>query len=260
MKVRILTYSRGALAMLCGLALAAGMSTFRAKAGVWDKKTILTVNQTIQVTDTVLDPGTYVLRLDESSPNRHIVRIFNDDQSHLLGTILAIPAERLEPASDSVFTFWETPPGTAKALRTWFYPGADIGDEFPYPKSLKQLAMATPAALAQAPPPAPATTLDAVMAQPAPPTPPPEPAALTEEMTGESRDRLAEPVDASPAPPPAPLPAPVQTSAPVDAPESPPAEQQPAELPKTASPYPMIGLSGAVMLGFAGLLRLKRSE
>jgi LPXTG-motif cell wall-anchored protein len=231
------------------------MSTFRAKAGVWDKKTILTVNQTIQVTDTVLDPGTYVLRLDETSPNRHIVRIFNDDQSHLIGTILAIPVERLEPTSDSVFTFWETPPGTAKAMREWFYPGEDIGEEFPYPKSLKQLAMATPAAQTQAPPPAPATTPDAAMAQPAPPTPPPEPAAMAEEMTGESRDRLAEPVDASPAPPPPP----VQTSAPVDAPESPPAEQQPAELPKTASPYPMIGLSGAVMLGFAGLLRLKRS-
>jgi LPXTG-motif cell wall-anchored protein len=242
--------------MFCGIASVAGLSTFRAKASVWDKKTILTVNQTIQVTDTVLDPGTYVLRLDETSPNRHIVRIFNDDQSHLIGTILAIPAERIEPTSDSVFTFWETPPGTAKAIREWFYPGEDIGEEFQYPKSLKQLAMATPAAQAQAPPPAPATTPDAVMAQPAPPTPPPEPAALAEEMTGESRDRLAEPVDASPAPPPAP----VQTSASVDTPESPPAEQQPAELPKTASPYPMIGLSGAVMLGFAGLLRLKRSE
>ena len=102
MKVRIFTYSRGALAMFCGIASVAGLSTFRAKAGVWDKKTILTVNQTIQVTDTVLDPGTYVLRLDETSPNRHIVRIFNDDQSHLIGTILSIPAERLDPASDSV--------------------------------------------------------------------------------------------------------------------------------------------------------------
>jgi LPXTG-motif cell wall-anchored protein len=36
--------------------------------------------------------------------------------------------------------------------------------------------------------------------------------------------------------------------------------QPPEELPKTASLYPMIGLAGAVLLGFGGLLRLKRSS
>jgi hypothetical protein len=114
------THSRAALAMVCGIAFLAGISMFRAKADVWDKKAILTVNQTIQVRDTVLDPGQYVLRLNDSASDRHIVQIFNSDQSHLISTVLAIPKQRLEPTGHSQFTFWETPPGTAKAMRTWF--------------------------------------------------------------------------------------------------------------------------------------------
>ena len=100
------------------------MPAFLAKADVWDKKTILTVDQTIQVRDTVLDPGQYVLRLLDSQSDRHIVQIFNADQSHLISTVLAIPqASAWSRSGDSQFTFWETPSGTAKAMRAWFYPG-----------------------------------------------------------------------------------------------------------------------------------------
>lgn len=246
MKVQILTHSRAALAMVCGIAFVAGLPTFRAKADTWDKKTILTVNQTIQVRDTVLDPGQYVLRLYDSSSDRHIVQIFNADQSHLINTILAIPKQRMEPAGDSQFTFWETPPGTAKALRAWFYPGDTIGQEFPYPTHLKQLAMAEPAPTLL---PAPDTT----MTQPAPET-----TVQPEAMTDEPQDgEEAEAAEMSP--PPAPVEAPAEAPAPAVTPEPSPAAQLPEELPKTASPYPMIGLAGAFLLGLAGLLRLKRS-
>ena len=145
MKVQILTHSRAALAMVCGIAFVAGLPTFRAKADTWDKRTILTVNQTVQVEDTVLDPGQYVFRLHDTNPNRNIVQIFNADGNHLITTIMAIPKERVEPTGNSQFSFWETPPGTAKALRAWFYPGDTYGQEFRYPKHLKQLVMAEPA-------------------------------------------------------------------------------------------------------------------
>ena len=49
-------------------------------------------------------------------------------------TILAIPNYRLQPTGKTVFTFWETPPGQPKALRAWFYPGDNFGQEFAYPK------------------------------------------------------------------------------------------------------------------------------
>jgi hypothetical protein len=53
----------------------------------------------------------------------------------LFTTILAIPNYRLQPTGKTVFTFWETPPGQPKALRAWFYPGDNFGQEFAYPKS-----------------------------------------------------------------------------------------------------------------------------
>lgn len=109
-----------------------------AKADTWDKKTILTVNEAISVpaphekTGKVLEPGKYVMKLADSPSNRHIVQIFNEDENQLITTILAIPNYRLEPTGDTKFTFWETPAGQPKALRAWFYPGDNFGQEFVY--------------------------------------------------------------------------------------------------------------------------------
>src|SRR5580693_5034366 len=106
-----------------------------ARADEWNKKTILTVNETIQVPNKVLPPGKYVIKLLDSPSDRHIVQIFDGDETHLLTTILAIPNYRLQPTGKTVFGFWETPPGQPKALRAWFYPGDNFGQEFAYPKS-----------------------------------------------------------------------------------------------------------------------------
>src|SRR6202044_1936897 len=106
-----------------------------APADEWNKKTILTVSEPIQVPNQVLPPGTYVIKLLDSPSDRHIVQIFNQDENHLLTTILAIPNYRIQPTGKTVFTFWETPPGQPKALRAWFYPGDNFGQEFAYPKS-----------------------------------------------------------------------------------------------------------------------------
>ncbi len=100
------------------------------KADDWDKKTIITVNQTLAVEDVVLPPGQYVLRLLDSPSDRQIVEIFNRDESRLIGSILAIPASRLQPSGDTRLTFYEAPVGQVPALRTWFYPGDSIGIEF----------------------------------------------------------------------------------------------------------------------------------
>ncbi len=93
------------------------------------------MNEPIQVPNKVLPPGTYVMKLLDSPSDRHIVQIFNADENHLFTTILAIPNYRIQPTGKTVFTFWETPPGQPKALRAWFYPGDNFGQEFAYPKS-----------------------------------------------------------------------------------------------------------------------------
>ena len=78
-------------------------------------------------------------KLLDSPSNRHIVQIFNEDESQLITTILAIPNYRLRPAGKTTFEFWETPAGEPTAMRAWFYPGDNFGQEFAYPKSLSVL-------------------------------------------------------------------------------------------------------------------------
>jgi LPXTG-motif cell wall-anchored protein len=231
--------SRTALAICCGLAFAASVVTTPALADDWNKKTVLTVNETIQVRDTVLEPGQYVFKLLDSQSDRHVVQIFNGDETHIINTILAIPAQRLQPTGHSEFTFWETPPGTARAVRRWYYPGDNFGQEFPYPKHLQQVAMLmTPAPVA-----APAPVVVESNAEPAPPaeTPTQPEAVQTPEPAPEQQ-----PVEVA------------QSTAPAETPVQ-PAPEQPTELPKTGSPYPAIGISGALLLGLAGLLRLRRA-
>jgi LPXTG-motif cell wall-anchored protein len=229
--------SRTALAICCGLALAATVVSTPARADEWNKKTVLTVNDTVQVTDTVLPPGQYVLKLLESQSDRHIVQIFNSDETHVIDTVLAIPAQRLEPTGNSEFTFWETPPGSARALRRWYYPGDNLGQEFPYPKHLQQVAMLmTPSPVA-----APAPAVVESTPEPAPvATPAQAETVQTPEPTAEQQ-----PVEVA------------QNSAPAETPAQSTPEQ--AELPRTGSLYPLFGISGALMLGLAGLLRLRRA-
>ena len=104
------------------------------RADVWNKKTVLTVNEPIQVPGQVLQPGKYVMKLMDSPSNRHIVQVFNEDETKLLTTVLALPNYRLQPTGDTTFTFWETVAGEPKPLRSWFYPGDNFGQEFAYPK------------------------------------------------------------------------------------------------------------------------------
>jgi hypothetical protein len=106
-----------------------------AAADTWNKKTILTVNEAIQVPGKVLQPGKYVMRLMDSPSNRHVVQIFNERENQLQTTILAIPNYRMQPTGKTEFQFWETPAGQPKALRAWFYPGDNFGQEFAYPKT-----------------------------------------------------------------------------------------------------------------------------
>jgi len=236
---------RVVLTTICGLALASGVFAVRAQADQWNKKTILTVNEPIQVQERLLAPGTYVFKLLDSSSTRHIVQIFNSDQSHLIDTVLAIPNYRLEPTGHSQFSFYETPAGTARALHAWFYPGDNFGQEFPYPKHniVLQASADRSAIVAQAAVITPAPAAPPVETQPAQPE--------TQAAVPETQPETAPVEIAEAAPPPAPAPPPPAAPA--------PPEPAPERLPKTGSSYPMIGLFGLLSLGLYGLVRLTRT-
>jgi hypothetical protein len=105
------------------------------RADTWNKKTIVTFSDSVEIPGQVLPAGTYVFKLADSVSDRHIVQIWTEDQSQLIATILAVPDYRLDPPRKSAFEFDERPGDSPMALRSWFYPGDNIGQQFVYPDS-----------------------------------------------------------------------------------------------------------------------------
>jgi hypothetical protein len=121
--------------LMAGISLAIGTLAPLVRADEWNKYTIITVDQPIQIPDRVLPPGKYVLKLHSAS-DRHIVMVYNGTGQRLITILHAIANYRQQRSGRTVLTFWETPPGTPPVLRAWFWPGDYFGQEFVYPKSL----------------------------------------------------------------------------------------------------------------------------
>jgi LPXTG-motif cell wall-anchored protein len=216
-----------------------------AKADDYDKMTKITVNEPVRLPTMTLQPGNYSLRLLEATGNRHVVQV-RDENGKGLGLILALPNYRLVPKDKTILQYWETPPGQPRAIRAWFFPGDNVGQEFIYPKSeASQIAGYTGGILldtstdlktakvenfdeSNSQPP---TTVAAVVT--------PAPAAV---------------IEVAPAPAPAPVPPPVliAQATPPPAPVVTPVDPAPAQLPQTGSELPLIGLIG--VLSLAGLM------
>lgn len=250
-------------------------------ASPWNKRTNLDVKETILIPGKQLPPGKYVMKLASSDSNRHIVQIFNEDESKVEATILAIPNSRLQPTGDTALTYWETPAGVPPALRSWFYPGDSFGQEFAYPKAVAdQIAAANNNAKVpwyegertadydesglretqvqgfdqSAVPEVAANTESApsdTVAAAAPPAPEPvreEPAVTPAEnpALAERRREAAAGIEPNPQPEPQLL---AQNRA-----QEPPFESTPETLPQTATPYSNLLMAGIGLIALGGML------
>jgi hypothetical protein len=132
---------RTATTSLFCVALMGAVLTPDAKADAWNRKTTMTFSAPVEIPGVhlkgwgVLPAGTYVFKILDSQSDRHIVQIFNADETQCYATILAIPNYRLQATDKTVVTFRERPAGEPEALRAWFYPGRNWGEEFVYPKA-----------------------------------------------------------------------------------------------------------------------------
>jgi len=227
----------------CAALIVAGLAP-EARADAWNKKTIITIDQRMQVPKKVLEPGKYVFKLADSQSDRHIVQIFSEDEKHLITTILAIPNYRLKVRGKSEFGFWETPAGQPRALRAWFYPGDNFGHEFAYPPSMST-EITTYAK--QTPP----TTYSESEEDLSTAKVVEQAKTETETYAVEEKTEVAQVREPEVVPAPAPEPAPVTVA---EAPAPQPAvivqadRPEPA-LPQTASNYPLIALIGFLSLG-----------
>lgn len=126
---------------VCCMALMGAILAPTARADAWNRKTVITFSGPVEIPGVhlrgwgVLPAGTYVFKILDSQSDRHIVQIFNQDETMVYATILAIPNYRLKATDKTVITFRERPAGQPEALRAWFYPGRNWGEEFVYPKA-----------------------------------------------------------------------------------------------------------------------------
>lgn len=126
---------------VCCTAVIAAVLLPTANADARDRKTTITFGGPVEIPGVhlagwgVLPAGTYVFKILDSQSDRHIVQIFSKDEKTVYATILAIPNYRLKATDKTVVTFRERPAGQPEALRAWFYPGRNWGEEFVYPKA-----------------------------------------------------------------------------------------------------------------------------
>jgi len=257
--------------MCCVVALGALIFALTTQADQWNKKTILTINETLQIPGATLTPGKYVFKLMDSPANRHIVQVFNEDETQLITTILAIPNYRLRPTGETEFGFWEMPQGSPPALRAWFYPGDNFGQEFAYPKTeATKIAAATNEQVQSIPDQSTAEQLKTT------PVTPEGKAREESTQTSSTNQPATEPAPAAPAAPvtqPEPTPSTTApTTQPAPAPSTAESRTEPAQrevavapeasrgaaLPGTASVFPLVGLMGFFSVGIALILRVIR--
>jgi len=126
------------LATACAaLALTAGLAT--AQTVPPDRLTYVTFSGPVSVPGMTLPGGTYAFKIMDSNADRHIVQIFNREQTKLFTTLLAVPATRPEPTGDPVITFKETRSDQPPAVHYWYYAGDLAGNELVYPKQQAQM-------------------------------------------------------------------------------------------------------------------------
>jgi len=105
------------------------------RADDWNRATKLTFTEPVEVPGHVLLAGTYWFTLADSEADRNIVQVWNEDRTQLIATVLAVPDYRLKPAGKTIIHFEERPVDAPEAIHSWFYPGANYGEEFVYPKA-----------------------------------------------------------------------------------------------------------------------------
>jgi hypothetical protein len=231
-----------------------------------NQRTILTFSGPVQMPGVTLPGGKYVFRLADTALH-NVMQVFDGDEKRIIGQWFFIPKNRttdeLSAANGKpVVMFKEMPEGFTPAIQYYFYPTETIGKEFIYPKeqALKIAAATHQAVLA--------TDTDAAKGG--------EAHVFRVEPNGTEAQYDANAAASAKAPSTASLNSQADTNnSPASGPPSyappknqaagtsgqnpAPRQQASNELPKTASPFQLIGLIGLLSLTGAFGLRLARS-
>ena len=103
-------------------------------ADEWDKKTIVTFDQDVEIPGQVLPAGTYVFKLFRSSSNRNIVQVWTEHESQLISTLMTVGDSYPNPSGEAYFVLdmSGTDEGYPPVVSSWFFGGGDEGRDFIY--------------------------------------------------------------------------------------------------------------------------------
>jgi hypothetical protein len=222
--------SRLALSMLLAAAAFAA-TTGPLGATPVDKLNFMTFSKSVQIPGAVLDPGTYRFRLADPTTGRQVMQVLSNDGAIVYSMFYTREDWRTKATDKPTVTFRETPAGMPPAVRSLFYGGETRGYEFVYPKGELQ-------------------TIPKPVSQP-PVTYAPKPTFVWPWHAPSPSEVSIESTPAT-----APEPAPALSTEYAAQPAEPVAER--VELPKTASPLPLVMIGGlfTLLAGLgAGLLR-----
>jgi hypothetical protein len=237
--------STSVLVVLVGAA--SGASAFTSTS---DKRTYFTFNQPVALPGVTLPAGTYMFRLADDTTSRKVIQVANKQGTESFAMLHTMPAYRADASGDPEIRFMETASGAPMAVRAWWKDGERTGYEFIYSKEQlaalnRSAAAAEPRAEARIEPP---VAIEPEAGEPVAEGPLSGPDVVDGDGVPAEDPELVAQAPASPAPPaPEPREEAVQREA-----------QTREELPRTASPLPLLLISGLASAGI-GLRLLRKS-
>jgi len=248
-----------------------------------DQRTYLTFSGPVQMPGVTLPAGKYVFKLAPTALH-NVMQVFDGEEKHIIGQWFFVPVERTTEEQSKadgkpVVMFREMPEGVTPAVHYFYYPTDLRGKEFIYPKdqALKIAAATHETVLATDSDVAKGGEAHVFKVEPSGTESQydqnakasntvsnPEPFSQGEPSTAPSTASLNSQSDLNNSPasgPPAAARQAVGTSGqnPAPAPAPAPRQQASSELPKTASPYSLIGFLGLLSLAGGFGLRLARN-
>jgi hypothetical protein len=103
-----------------------------ARADQWDKKTVVTFGEAVEIPGQVLPAAICIFKPADTISDQHIVQVWNADESQVLAMIMTISKTRSEPHDRTIFELNERSGDSPMADKVWFYPGNSTGEEFTY--------------------------------------------------------------------------------------------------------------------------------
>ncbi len=104
-----------------------------------NQRTFLTFSGPVQMPGVTLPAGKYVFRLADTSLH-NVMQVFDGDEKQIIGQWFFVPKNRTTEAANAangkpVVMFREMPEGMTPAIQYYFYPTDLTGKEFIYPKA-----------------------------------------------------------------------------------------------------------------------------